>query len=122
MPQGRERRIHPRREVQFSLRFRETRDTLPYFRNVLVKDLSRGGMRFQVSKFISREADILMEFVLPKSRKPIHAMSKVAWSKSLPAGEQYEIGSRFTELAPLEKALLDDYLALLMEDPEASIA
>ena len=106
-----ERRRHSRREADFPLRYRETLATRSHYRGVQLKDLGSGGVRFQTEGFIPLNTSLICEFSLPESFRPVRAISRVAWSRRLPLGDRYEIGSEFLEIIPTEKRILEEFLS-----------
>ena len=90
-----EKRKHPRIDIRIPLRYKELRATSPVSKGALTKNLSAGGVRFHSDKFISLSCRMILEINLPFISKPLRAISKVAWIKKLPAGDDYEIGNQF---------------------------
>ena len=106
-----ERRLHSRRVTDLPLRYRETLAARSNYRGVQMKDVGSGGVRFQADGFIPLNTSLICEFSLPESFRPVRAISRVAWSRKLPLGDRYEIGSEFVEIVPTEKRILDEFLS-----------
>jgi hypothetical protein len=51
-----------------------------------------------------------MEINLPTITKPIKAISKVAWIKKIPAGDEYELGNQFLEMTKEDKSHIRDFV------------
>ena len=51
-----------------------------------------------------------MTISLPAPSRPIKIISKVAWIRKVPMGDQYEIGSQFLSMSEGDKRELRDYL------------
>jgi len=107
-----ERRHHSRREADFPLRYRETLAARSHYYGVQVKDVGSGGIRFQAEGFIPLNTSLICGFSLPESFRPVRAISRVAWSRKLPLGDRYEIGSEFVEIIPTEKRILEGFLSV----------
>ena len=106
-----EQRKHQRTDIQVPVRFRETFSSKPgQYQGAQTKDLSIGGLRFQTETFIARDTRMIFEIHLPSSPKPVRAISSVTWTRSLASGIRFEVGSRFTDIIPSEKILLENYL------------
>jgi len=76
----------------------------------LTRNLSEGGVCFKSSEFISLACRLVLEITIPTSPKPIKAISKVAWIRKLPAGDQYELGNQFLEMAKEDKANIMNFV------------
>lgn len=110
MSEYREKRQYKRQEGTFPFRYRETLGTPSPFRGALVKDVSLGGLRFRTESFLPLDTSLILELSLPESTRPVRAITRVAWSRKLPAGERYEIGGEFVEMIPSEKRTLEGFL------------
>jgi hypothetical protein len=106
-----ERRHHARRVADLPLRYRETLAVRSNYRGVQMKDVGPGGVKFQADGFIPLNTSLICELSLPESFRPVRAISRVAWSRKLPLGDRYEIGSEFVEIIPTEKRILDEFLS-----------
>jgi hypothetical protein len=106
-----ERRHHSRREAELPLRYRETLAARSSYLGVQMKDVGSGGVKFQTEGFIPLNTSLICEFSLPESFRPVRAISRVAWSRKLPLGDRYEIGSEFLEIVPTEKRILEEFLS-----------
>ena len=76
----------------------------------LTKDICEGGVRFKTSEFISLACRLVVEMTLPTIQKPIKAISKVAWIKKMPSGEEYELGNQFLEISKEDRSIITDYV------------
>ena len=104
-------RRHLRAEVQVPVRYRETFGSNPtQYRGAQTKDISIGGLRFQTDTFIAHDTRVIFEIHLPSSPKPVRAISSVTWTRAISSGIRYEVGSRFTDIIPSEKKLLEEFL------------
>jgi hypothetical protein len=53
---------------------------------------------------------LVLSITLPNSTKPIKAISKVAWIKRVPVGDQYELGNQFLEITKEDKVQIVDFV------------
>jgi hypothetical protein len=106
-----EQRKHPRVAVQVPVRYRETFGPGPgSYRGASTRDISAGGLRFLTEMFVPHDTPVIFEIHLPSSPKPVRAISSVAWTRALSSGVRYEVGSRFTDIIPSERKILDSFL------------
>ena len=87
----------------------------PSKKGSVTKDISVGGVRFTTDEFLSYTARLVLNIALPLPQRPVSAVSKVAWIKKLPFGEEYEIGNQFLEMSKDDKDRLSVYLDDLNE-------
>jgi len=95
-------RIHGR----FLLKYKDMRKENDEFRGTVSKNLSAGGVRFRSDRFISLACRLVVELNVPELVKPIRAVSKIAWIKKLPAGDDYEVGNQFLEISRQDKEII----------------
>ena len=79
----------------------------------VIKNLSEGGIRFRTANFISMACRLLLELDLPMFSKPVKAISKVAWIRKSPSGDDYEVGNQFLEMSKKDKELISEYVESL---------
>lgn len=66
----------------------------------LTKDISEGGLRFIVYKFIPVATNMVLNLKLSTLPRILKAISKVVWIRKLPGGEErYEAGITFTDIS-----------------------
>jgi c-di-GMP-binding flagellar brake protein YcgR len=78
----------------------------------LTKDISLGGVRFILSKFIPKDSMIKVRLTFEKLAFSFETYVKVVWIKKEPYGDRYVIGSQFENL---QKEAFD-YLSRHIED------
>ncbi|MFH1593531.1 MAG: PilZ domain-containing protein [Candidatus Omnitrophota bacterium] len=105
-----EKRKHQRVNVSSPLRYKEFYGNDLSTRGSLTKNLSKGGVRFNCDKFVPLSCHLTIEINLNKLSKPVKAVSKVAWIKKLPAGDNYEIGSEFLAVTKEDNAMISNYM------------
>ncbi len=76
----------------------------------ITKDVSEGGVRFIANEFLPLASRLVVELFLPAQPRPIKAISKVAWIRKLPSGEQYEIGNQFLDIVRDDRGQLSEYV------------
>ena len=104
-----ERRRFQRIDSNVPIKYRNLR-TATVTINSLTKDIGEGGVRFKTNEFISLACRLVVEMTLPTIQKPIKAISKVAWIKKMPSGEEYELGNQFLEISKEDRSLITDYV------------
>ena len=105
-----ERRRYPRAETNLPVSYKNLRSAGQAAVGSTTRDLSEGGARFKTSEFISLACRLVLEISIPTSPKPIKAISKVAWIKKLPVGDNYEVGNHFLEITKEDKSRIMDYI------------
>ena len=98
-----EKRRHQRLETRFPLKYKNLKTSNVESRGTVSKNVSEGGVRFRSDRFISLACRLVVELNLPSMEKPIRAVSKIAWIKKLPAGDDYEVGNQFLEISKEDK-------------------
>ena len=101
-----EKRRFERIHGSFALKYRDMRKKDEGFRGTMSKNLSEGGVRFRSDRFISLACRLVVELNVPELAKPIRAVSKIAWIKKLPAGDDYELGNQFLEISRQDKEII----------------
>ena len=105
-----EKRKHQRLESTLPLQYRNLRKVGVTPLGSLTRNISEGGVCFESNEFISLACRLVVEINLPTVPKPIKAISKVAWIRKTPSGEQYELGNQFLEMAREDKAHITDFV------------
>lgn len=105
-----EKRRFPRAESILPVKYRNLRNLGLTPAGSLSKDISEGGVRFMTNEFISLACRLVVEISLPADPKPIKAISKVAWIRKIPTGDNYEIGNHFLEITKEDKARIMNFV------------
>ena len=105
-----EKRRYKRIGTSLALEYRDLKKTSELPRGSLLKNISEGGVCFSSKQFMSLACRLILNINLPNSTKPIKAISKVAWIRRLPVGDQYELGNQFLEIAKEDKAQIVDFV------------
>jgi len=98
-----DKRRHKRVESNLPLQYKNLRRHSELPTGSLTKNLSEGGVSFKSNEFISLACRLVVEISIPSIPKPIKAISRVAWIRKLPAGDQYELGNQFLDMAKEDK-------------------
>ena len=105
-----EKRKHSRIKVSIPLTYKELRTSEPNSRGALTGNLGEGGVKFSTDKFISLSCRMVVEISLPSIPKPMRAISKVAWIKKDPSGDNYEIGNQFLDMTKDDRSTLAEFV------------
>ena len=112
--QNDERRKYERVKTHVPVRYRKLRDGAGApGESSITKNLSEGGIRFRTAEFISMACRMILELDIPMFTKPIKAISKVAWIRKAPSGDDYEVGNQFLEMSKKDKELISEYVESL---------
>ncbi len=105
-----ERRQKPRMKVAMPVRYRGIRQAENSIVSAIARDLSSGGIRLLVDEFLSVFTRLVVEISVPSTKRPVRAVSKVAWIRKRPHGEQYEVGMQFVDVAEEDKTNIFDFV------------
>ena len=107
---GEDKRRYKRVDASLPLEYKDLRKAAALPKGSLLRNISEGGISFNSKEFMSLACRLVLNINLPNSPKPIKAISKVAWIKRLPLGEQYELGNQFLEISKEDKAQIVDFV------------
>ena len=105
-----EKRRYKRVDTSLALEYRDLKKASDLPKGSLLKNIGEGGICFSSNKFMSLACRLILNITLPNSARSIKAISKVAWIKRLPAGDQYELGNQFLEIAKEDRAQIVDFV------------
>ena len=105
-----EKRRYKRVGVSLPLEYRDLKKRADLPKGSLLKNISEGGICFSSNQFMSLACRLILNITLPNATVPIKAISKVAWIRKLPLGDQYELGNQFLEIAKEDKAQIVDFV------------
>lgn len=111
MPYVKERRRFPRVNARLPLQYKDIQRPIEIYSGTLTKDISEGGVRFISTEFLSIFTRLLIEASIPSFSRPIKAISKVAWIRKLPYGNQYDVGIQFMDMTEEDKKHLASFIA-----------
>jgi hypothetical protein len=110
-----DKRRHDRADIHLPLRFRDPLTHPSHPKNAQTKDLSLGGLCFRTEEFLPLDTTLLLELRLKNSARPLRSIARVAWTKTLPSGHRYEVGSEFVDIVLSERKALEDFLGIFPE-------
>ena len=113
-----EKRRYSRIGAHVPIQYKELHGGSP-ITGAVTKDLSEGGIKFYTHKFISLACRMIVELNLPAIEKNIKAISKVAWIKKLPAGDDYEVGNQFLDMTKEDKQTISGYVKKFLESTDS---
>ncbi len=108
-PLGEQRR-YKRINADLALEYKDLKKISGLPKGSLLKNISEGGICFHSNDFMSLACRLILNISLPNTVKPIKAISKVAWIKRLPLGDQYELGNQFLEISKEDRAYIADFV------------
>ena len=106
-----EKRRFSRVPTSFPVKYKDMRKTGQEYRGSITKNVSEGGVRFRSDRFISLACRLIVELNLPALDRTVRAVSKIAWIKKLPVGDDYEIGNQFLEISREDKEAIRDFVS-----------
>ena len=92
----REKRRSPRATIEGELRYRKIPIAMKGPGRALIQNVSQGGFKFRSDELLGRSANLLAELHFPGAN-PIRSLATVAWVKSLPEDNGYEIGGTLVD-------------------------
>lgn len=110
-----EKRRFNRADANLALQYRNLRKSNDPLALSVSRNISEGGVCFTSSEFISLACRLVVEISLPNAPKPVKAISKVAWIRKLPAGDQYQLGNQFLEMTKEDKAHIMNFVSRALE-------
>lgn len=109
-----EQRKSPRIKTHIPIKIRKLKGPSTWEgESSVTKNLSSGGIRFRTAEFISMACRLVLELDIPMFTKPVKAISKVAWIRKMPSGDDYEVGNQFLEMSKEDKELVSEYVSSL---------
>ena len=108
-----ERRRYPRYNLRLPVQYKNMKALSNPEVGALTRDIGEGGIRFIGNEFLSLANRLVLAISLPAPSRPIKIISKVAWIRKVPMGDQYEIGNQFLTMSEEDKNELKNYLARL---------
>jgi len=105
-----EKRRFSRIKVGVPLQYKNLKKSIDISSGALTRNLSEGGVCFKTNEFISLACRLVVEITIPTQPKPIKAISRIAWIRKLPAGNQYEMGNQFLEMAKEDRVHVANFV------------
>ena len=120
-----ERRKQARIEAHVPVRYHKLRDGAgDKEASSITRNISKNGLRFRTTEFVSMACRLIVELDIPMIPKPVKAISRVAWIRKAPSGDDYEIGNQFLEMSKQDKEVVSQYMDSLSvyNDGEPAVA
>lgn len=108
-----ERRRYPRYNLRLPLQYKNMKALSGPLNGTLTRDLSEGGVRFIGNEFLSLANRLVLIISLPAPSRSIKTVSKIAWIRKIPLGDQYEIGNQFLSMSEDDRKELKGHLEKL---------
>ena len=109
---GIEKRRHKRIDCEIQSAIKTTDENgRPSLLETTVQDISEGGVRFRINKFIPVRDRVWVKLNIPRS-KPIEVLTKPAWIRELPSIGQYDIGAQFLTLTDEDRRLIQSFVGV----------
>ena len=105
-----EQRRFKRIDFNLPLQYKNLRKATELPAGSLTRNLSGGGVCFRSNEFISLACRLVVEINLPTNPKPIKAITKVAWIRKIPTGDQYELGNQFLDMGREDKEKIVEFV------------
>ena len=105
-----ERRKFARISSTMPLQYKKLKELSEGTIGAITHDVSEGGAKFIANEFLPLATRLVVELFLPAQPRPIKAISKVAWIRKVPWGDQYEIGNQFLDLGRDDKGQLSEFV------------
>ncbi len=109
-----ERRKYSRFDLRLPVQYKNMKALSGSLIGALTRDISEGGIRFIGNEFLSLANRLVMTISLPAPSRPIKVISKVAWIRKVPMGEQFEIGNQFVALSDDDRQELKNYIEKIL--------
>jgi hypothetical protein len=105
-----EQRKHERLAAHLPVKYRKLTEPWSDMKNgTVTSNLSNGGVNFRTKEFMPKAGRLVMELDMP-GRKPLKAISRVAWILKSQHGPDYDVGNQFLEMSREDKDALISYM------------
>ncbi|MBI3996280.1 MAG: PilZ domain-containing protein [Candidatus Omnitrophica bacterium] len=115
---GEERRAASRVQLYLPVRVAKAGYAQPI--ETLTKDLGIGGLRCLSSTVLPVTTPVDVELVLSGGQDAVTIRGRIAWFRTIPESEQFEVGISFLETSPQIKRRLSMYLDRLTHSAVSS--
>ncbi|MDD5018862.1 MAG: PilZ domain-containing protein [Candidatus Omnitrophica bacterium] len=76
----------------------------------VTRDISLTGLRMNMPSFFPSDCPFLIKLNFTEVNRIIEGIAKIVWSQRISFSDQYQAGLRFSELNPLFKKWLEEYI------------
>jgi c-di-GMP-binding flagellar brake protein YcgR len=105
-----ERRRFARVSSTIPVQYKKLKESSEGTVGAITWDVSEGGTRFVANEFLPLATRLVVELFLPAQPKPVKTISKVAWIRKVPAGNQYEVGNQFLDVGKDDREQLVEFV------------
>jgi c-di-GMP-binding flagellar brake protein YcgR len=112
-----ERRKYPRVSVKVPVQYKNIKTLSEPLVGALTRDMGEGGIRFIGNEFLSLANRLVITVALPAPQRSVKIISKVAWIRKVPMGDQYEVGGQFLSMSDEDKQELKSFLVKPQSTP-----
>ena len=109
-----DRRQFPRISEMVDVKYRIAGDLASSWVSVTTTNLSAGGMRFRNVTPLEPNTQLILQFTLPGTPKPISVNAMVIW-KEMQASGVSESGVEFADLKENERRQVDQFVTFLSQ-------
>lgn len=106
-----EKRLTRRLRVILPVSYHQVGETRG-FGDTVAKDISTTGLRLNAATFLQPQSSVLVKIQFAEVNKIIEAMTHVVWSHRVSFSDQYQAGLRFSEISPVFKKWLEEYILI----------
>jgi c-di-GMP-binding flagellar brake protein YcgR len=78
----------------------------------VTKDISVTGLRMNIDSFFPPNSNFVIKMRFPEVNKIIEVLARVVWSQTTLHSNQYQAGMEFTEINPIFKKWLEEYILI----------
>ena len=96
---GGDRRRFPRLQAGLPVEIRPLIQPLQWLEGSLSRDLSTGGLRVTMGRFLPRNSQVVMQFAPPGTGRKLRAVGRVSWVRERPFGDFHDCGLEFVEIS-----------------------
>jgi c-di-GMP-binding flagellar brake protein YcgR len=105
-----EQRKYQRVAAHVPVKYRKLSDPWSEMKDgTVTSNLSKGGVNFRTKEFMPKAGRIVMEIDVPE-RKPLKAISRVAWILRSQHGDDYDVGNQFLEMSREDKDVFFSFI------------
>lgn len=106
-----ERRQSKRLKVNLPVTF-QNMGLNKHFGETATKDISSTGLRMNMDAFFPPNSNFLIKLRFPEVNRIVEAVARVIWSHRISFSDQYQAGLHFTEINPIFKRWLEEYILI----------
>ena len=78
----------------------------------VTRDLSLTGLRMNMPSFFPPDTPFVVKLNFPEVNRIIEGLARVVWSQRIAFSDQYQAGLHFSEINPLFKKWLEEYIII----------